>query len=96
MADPFTKGYDTNKKRGFMLRLIDAHELKIHGGFLKFLSKSLGGIKAFRKNCQGGSTYFGFYCIFINKFFKNLPGAHKANIHGCFVHKWHKALQLVA
>ncbi len=22
----------------------------------------------------GGSTYFGFYCIFINKFFKNLPG----------------------
>ena len=23
---------------------------------------------------MGGSTYFAFYCIFINKFFKNLPG----------------------
>ncbi len=33
-----------------------------------------GGVKGFRKNCQGGSTYFAFYCIFINKFFKNLPG----------------------
>ncbi len=32
------------------------------------------GVKAFRKNCLGGSPYFGFYCIFINKFFKNLPG----------------------
>ena len=25
------------------------------------------------KNCLGGSPYFGFYCIFINKFFENLP-----------------------
>ncbi len=33
-----------------------------------------GGVKGFRKNCQGGSTYFAFYCIFINKFFENLPG----------------------
>ena len=41
---------------------------------MKFLPKSLGGVKGFRKNCQGGSTYFAFYCIFINKFFKNLPG----------------------
>ncbi len=31
------------------------------------------GVKAFRKNCQGVSPYFGFYCIFINKFFENLP-----------------------
>ncbi len=33
-----------------------------------------GGVKGFRKNFQGGSTYFAFYCIFINKFFENLPG----------------------
>ncbi len=33
-----------------------------------------GGVKGFRKNCQGGYTYFAFYCIFFNKFFKNLPG----------------------
>ncbi len=33
-----------------------------------------GGVKGFRKNCQGGSTYFAFYCIFINKFFENFPG----------------------
>ncbi len=44
------------------------------GGYLKFLPKSLGGVKGFRKNCLGGSTYFGFYCIFINNFFENLPG----------------------
>ncbi len=40
---------------------------------MKFLPKSLGGVKGFRKNCLGGSTYFAFYCIFINKFFENLP-----------------------
>jgi hypothetical protein len=40
-----------------------------------FLPKFLGGVKAFRKNCLGGgSPYFVFYCIFINKFFENLPG----------------------
>ncbi len=44
------------------------------GEYLKFLPKSLGGIKGFRKIARGGSTYFGFYCIFINKFFENLPG----------------------
>jgi hypothetical protein len=32
------------------------------------------GVNGFRKNCQGGSTYFAFYCIFINKFSENLPG----------------------
>ncbi len=54
---------------------IDAHGLKIQGrGYGMFLPKFLGGVKGFRKNCYGGSTYFAFYCIFINKFFKNLPG----------------------
>jgi len=39
---------------------IDAHKLKIQErGYLKFLPKSLG-VNAFRKNCQGGSPYFGF------------------------------------
>jgi hypothetical protein len=37
-------------------------------------SKIPRGVKAFRKNCLGGSPYFGFYCIFISKFFENLPG----------------------
>ncbi len=40
------------------------------GGTWCFLPKSLGGVKAFRKNCLGGSPYFGFYCIFINKCFE--------------------------
>ena len=55
---------------------IDAHWLKIQGrGYWMFLPKFLGGgVKGFRKNCQGVSTYFAFYCIFINKFFENLPG----------------------
>jgi hypothetical protein len=39
-----------------------------------FLPKFLGGVKGFKKNCQGGYTYFAFYCILINKFFENLPG----------------------
>ena len=53
----------------YVLRIIDAHGLKIQGGYLKFLPKSRGGVKGFRKNCQGGSTYFRFYCISITKFF---------------------------
>ncbi len=40
------------------------------GGTWCFLPKSLGGVKGFRKNCQGGSPYFGFYCIFINQCFE--------------------------
>jgi hypothetical protein len=61
---------------GFFLSAppIDAHGLKIQGrGYLMFFPKSLGGVKAFRKNCLGGvggSPYFGFYCIFINKCFE--------------------------
>jgi hypothetical protein len=56
---------------------IDAHGLKIQGGYLKFLPKPLGGGHGFQEKFLGGSTYFvfyNFYCIFINKFFENLPG----------------------
>ncbi len=58
-----------NKK----VEAIDAHGLKIQGrGYGMFLPKFLGGVKGFRKNCQGGYTYFAFfYCIFINKFLEN-------------------------
>ncbi len=50
---------------------IDAHGLKIQGrGYLMFFAKISRGVKAFRKNCLGGSPYLGFYCIFINKYFK--------------------------
>ncbi len=34
--------------------------------------KSVVGVKAFRT--RGGVPYFVVYCIFINKFFENLPG----------------------
>jgi hypothetical protein len=30
--------------------------------------------QGFQEKLLGGSTYFAFYCIFINKFFENLPG----------------------
>jgi hypothetical protein len=58
---------------------IDAHGLKTQGGggYLKFLPKSLGGGaggQGFQEKLPGGSINFAFYCIFINKFFKNLPG----------------------
>ncbi len=51
----------------------DAHGLKIQGrGYLMFFAKIPRGVKGFRKNClgRGGSPYFGFYCIFINKCFE--------------------------
>ncbi len=51
------------------------------GEILEVFAKIPRGVKGFRKNCQGGSTYFVFYCIFINKFFKNLPGGGG----GCFI-----------
>ncbi len=35
-----------------------------------FFAKIPMGVKAFRKNCQWGSPYFGFNCIFINKCFE--------------------------
>jgi hypothetical protein len=50
---------------------LNAHGLKIQGrGYLMFFAKIPRGVKAFRKNCLGGSPYFGFYCIFINKCFE--------------------------
>jgi hypothetical protein len=43
------------------LKSIDEHGLKIQGRwYLKFLPKSLGGIKAFRKNFQGFPPILGF------------------------------------
>jgi hypothetical protein len=41
-----------------------------------FLPKFLGGGggQGFQEKFPGGSTYFVFYCNFINKFFENLPG----------------------
>ncbi len=55
----------------FLSIVIDAHGLKIQGrGYLIFFTKIPRGVKAFRKNCLGGSPYFGFYCIFINKCFE--------------------------
>jgi hypothetical protein len=35
-----------------------------------FFAKSPRGVKGFRKNCLGGSPYFGFYCIFNKKCFE--------------------------
>jgi hypothetical protein len=34
-------------------------------GVAQFVAKIWGGGKAFGENCQGGFSYFGFYCIFI-------------------------------
>jgi hypothetical protein len=51
----------------------DAHGLRIQGrGYLMFFPKSLGG-HSFQEKLLGGgggSLYFGFYCIFIDKCFK--------------------------
>jgi hypothetical protein len=51
---------------------IDAHRVKIPGtGYLMFLPKFLAGSRLSGKIAWGGgSPYFGFYCIFINKFLK--------------------------
>jgi len=50
---------------------IDAHGLKIQGrGYLKFLSKFLGGMQGFQEKMPVGSPYFGVYWIFINKCFE--------------------------
>ncbi len=47
---------------------IDAHGLKIQGrGYLMFLAKIPRGGQGFQEKLPGGSPYFGFYCIFINK-----------------------------
>ncbi len=32
------------------------------------------GGQGLKEKLPGGSSYFGFHCIFINKFFENLPG----------------------
>jgi hypothetical protein len=44
------------------------------GGVLNCFLIPGGGVKAFRKKITRGVPYFGFYFIFINKFFENLSG----------------------
>jgi hypothetical protein len=68
--------------------VIDAHGLKIQGrGYLKFFLKSLGG-QGFQEKLPRGSSYFGFYCIFIN----NLEGGPIFTLplppSPTFVHLW--------
>ncbi len=52
---------------------IDAHGLNIQGrGYLMFFAKIPRGGQGFQEKLPGGggSPYFGFYCIFINKCFE--------------------------
>jgi hypothetical protein len=75
---------------------VDAHGLKIEGWrYLMFFAKiPRGGGQRFQEKLPGGSPYFGFYCIFINKCFEfclrgvlylhsPLPPPHPP-----FVHLW--------
>jgi hypothetical protein len=70
---------------------IDAHGLKIQGrGYLLFFAKiPRGGGQGFQEKLPGGggSPYFGFYCIFINKSFEilYLPSPPPVCIHGAGV-----------
>ena len=70
--------------------IIDAHRLKVQGGSSSFCQNPLeegeGGSRLSGYIARG-SPYFEFYCIFINKFFENLPGV------GCcfippYLHLW--------
>ena len=50
---------------------IDAHRLKIQGrGYLMFFAKIPRWGQGFQEKLSGGSPYFRFYCIFINKCFE--------------------------
>ena len=55
-----------------IIRFIDAHGLKIQGrGYLMFFAKIPRGGQGFQEKLPGGgSPYFRFYCIFINKCFE--------------------------
>jgi len=56
---------------------IDAHGLKIQGrGYLKFLPKSLGGVKAFRKNCMGGPPNLNFIAFLLTSVLKFAWGSY--------------------
>jgi hypothetical protein len=47
----------------------------------RVFAKMPGGDKAFRKNYQGGSPYFGFNCVFINKSYEICLGAGGAYVY---------------
>ncbi len=55
-----------------LLKIIDAHGLTIQGrGYMMFFAKIPRGSRFSGKIAWGGgSPYFGFYCIFINKCFE--------------------------
>jgi hypothetical protein len=64
-------GFWYNMKKGRCTRVENP------GGILEVFAKIPrgGGSRVSGKIAWGGgSTYFGFYCIFINKFFENLSG----------------------
>ncbi len=44
------------------------------GGVRDVFAKIPRGGQGFQEKLPGGSTYFAFYCIFINKFSETLPG----------------------
>jgi len=59
------------------VRDLDVHELNNQGrGYLKSLPKSLGGFKAFRKNCQGGPPILGFISFLLTSVLKFAWGVH--------------------
>jgi len=47
-------------------------------GVARIFAKIPVGVNAYRAQLPGRVHYFGFYCIFINKFFENLPGGSYA------------------
>jgi hypothetical protein len=72
----FSKQLVCSKKFGMFekvwyVRNIDAHGLKILGrGYLMFFAKIPRGVKGFRKNCLGGSPYFGFIAFLLTSVLK--------------------------
>jgi hypothetical protein len=55
----------------FLVRIIDAHGLKIHGGGVpEVFAKIPRGVKAFMKNCQGGPYISGFIAFLLTSFLK--------------------------
>jgi hypothetical protein len=77
-------------------QIIDAHGLKIQGrGYLMFLPKFLGGVKAFRKNCLGGPPILGFIAFLLTSFSKICPGGGAVSYPPptpC-VHLWPKSIK---
>ncbi len=71
------------------VRDLDVHELNIQGrGYLKSLPKSLGGFKAFRKNCQGGPPILGFISFLLTSVLKFAWGCTIFTLPPPRVHIW--------